>query len=344
MNRRKKIDPRVIGSFVIGAIILTVAGLLFFGPGGFLAETKRYVIFFDSSVKGLTIGSPVRFRGVKIGQIKQINVRVQPQGFKFYIPIVIEIEPSKFNVAGTDESIIEVIKASVFGDDSISPLVKKGLRAEMRLDSLVTGQLYINMDMFPGSPIILTGENSDYPELPAIKSSLEVLSQTFEEIPLKEITDRLVRIIEGVDKLISSSAIHDTLENLNAATDQLNIFLQNLDKQLPPVVESLKVTLETSQQTLQTADSTMKHIDDKIEGFSEQFNQTAQSVNGAAIEAQVVMEQIKGLSAADSDVLKQLSLTLEEINRTARAVRYLATEIEEDPQILLRGRSNGETK
>ena len=104
------------------------------------------------------------------------------------------------------------------------------------------------------------------------------------------------------------------------------------------------MTLETSQQTLQTADSTIKHIDDKIEGLSEQFNQTAQFVNGAAIEAQVVMEQIKGLSAADSDILKQLSLTLEEINRTARAVRYLSTEIERDPQILLRGRGNGETK
>ena len=230
MNRRKKIDPRVIGSFVIGAIILTVAGLLFFGPGGFLAETKRYVIFFESSVKGLTIGSPVRFRGVKIGQIRQINVRLQTQGFKFYIPIVIEIDPSKFNVDGTDQNIVDVIKASVFGDDSILPLVKKGLRAEMRLDSLVTGQLYINMDMFPDTPIILTGGNSDYPELPAIKSSLEVLSQTFEEIPLKEMTNRLMRIIEGVDKLISSSTIHDTLENLNEATNQLNIFLQNLDK------------------------------------------------------------------------------------------------------------------
>ena len=344
MNRRKKIDPRVIGSFVIGAIILTVAGLLFFGPGGFLAETKKYVIFFESSVKGLTVGSPVRFRGVKIGQIRQINVRLQTQGFKFYIPIVIEIDPSSFNVDGTDQSIVDVIKASVFGDDSILPLVKKGLRAEMRLDSLVTGQLYINMDMFPDTPIILTGGISDYPELPAIKSSLEVLSQTFEEIPLKEMTNRLMRIIEGVDKLISSSTIDDTLENLNEATNQLNIFLQNLDKQLPPVVESLKETLEASQQTLQTADSTMQHIDGKIEGFSEQFEQTARSVDGAAEEAQVVMEQLKGLSAADSDMLKQLSLTLEEINRTARAVRYLSTEIERDPQILLRGRGNGETK
>ena len=90
MNRRKKIDPRVIGSFVIGAIILAVAGLLFFGPGGFLAETKKYVIFFESSVKGLTVGSPVRFRGVKIGQIRQINVRLQTQGFKFYIPMSIK--------------------------------------------------------------------------------------------------------------------------------------------------------------------------------------------------------------------------------------------------------------
>ena len=67
MSRRKRIDPRVIGSFVVGAVILSVAALLFFGPGGFLSETRSYVIYFDSSVKGLNVGSPVRFRGVKIG-------------------------------------------------------------------------------------------------------------------------------------------------------------------------------------------------------------------------------------------------------------------------------------
>jgi paraquat-inducible protein B len=344
MHRRKRIDPRVIGSFVIGAIILSVAGLLFFGPGGFLTKTSSYVIYFDSSVKGLTIGSPVRFRGVKIGQIKEINVRAHPNEIKFYVPIVIEIEPSKFNIKEADQSIIDMIKTTVGSDGPISILIEKGLRAQMRLDSLVTGQLYINLDMFPNTPILLSGEKSDYPEIPTIKSSLGELSQVFEEVPLREISHRLVRIIEGVEKLISSEKIYDSLENFNKTTTQLNLFLKSMDKQLPLVVEDLKETLKNTRLTLQTIHSAVTHVDDKIEPLSEQFNQTAQSINDTALKTQVTIEQINRLSADDSKIMKQLSLTLKEINQTARAVRYLTTEIEHDPQILLRGRKNGDTR
>lgn len=344
MYRRKRIDPRVIGSFVVGAIILTVAGLLFFGPGGFLADTRRYVIYFDSSVNGLTIGSPVRFRGVKIGQVKQINVRVQPSKFKFYIPVIIEIEASKFSVGEANQSIFDVIKATVSGGDSMSPLVDNGLRAQLRLDSLVTSRLYVSLDMFPGTPIFLTGKSSDYPELPAIKSSLEVLSQTFEELPLKELSNYLINIIEGLDKLVSSSVLENTLANFNNTTEQLNHFIKSMDEQLPPVLETLTETLEISQSALRSTQSTLDHIDTKIDPLTEQFFQTTQSFNAVAAKTEVVMEQIKELSADDSRILEQLSLTLEEINRTARAVRYLSTEIERDPQILLRGRKNGEDK
>lgn len=344
MQRRKRIDPRIIGSFVIGTIILGVSGLLFFGPGGFLTKTEKYVIYFDSSVKGLAIGSPVRFRGVKIGQIKEINVRVHPNKIKFYVPVIIEIETSKFNIKGADQSIIDMIKTTVGSDGSISILIEKGLRAQMRLDSLVTGQLYINLDMFPKTPILLSGEKSNYPEIPTIKSSLGELSQVFEEVPLREISQRLVHIIEGFEKLINSSKIYDSLESFNKTTDQLNLFLRNLDNQLPLVVEDLKETLESSRLTLKTIHSTIAHVDSKIEPLSKQFNQTAQSINDTALKTQVTIEQINKLSSDDSKILKQLSLTMKEINQTARAVRYLTTEIERDPQILLRGRKNGDTK
>ncbi len=344
MHRRKRIDPKVIGSFVVGAIMLSAAGLLFFGPGGFLAETRSYVIYFDSSIKGLTIGSPVRFRGVKIGQIKEINVRVRPSNFKFYIPIIIEIEPSKFDIKEPEQSILDDIKATVSGGDTISPLIENGLRAQMRLDSLLTGQLYINLDMFPGSPVILTGIDNDYPELPSIKSNLEELTQTFEEIPLKEISDHLINIVKGLDKLVSSTDLQEPLRRFNETTDQLNRFLKNMDKQLPPVLKKLTETLEVSQSALQSAQSTLDHVDTKVDPLSEQFLQTAQSINRVAAKTDIVMEQIKTISADDSRVMEQLSSTLEEINRTARAVRYLSTEIERDPQILLRGRRDGETK
>ncbi|SEA14649.1 paraquat-inducible protein B [Desulfuromusa kysingii] len=355
MSLRKRVDPRVIGSFVVGAVMLTVAGLMFFGPGGFLSETRSYVIYFDSSVKGLNVGSPVRFRGVKIGQIREINVRVQPEEFKFYIPVVIEIEPSRFKAEGTDQGLLDSIKTTVKGDDPMISLVDKGLRAQMQLDSLVTGQLYVNLDMLPATPLVLTGYPHEYPEIPAITSSLEELTKTFSDIPLQELADKLIHSAEGFEKLINSPSLHSALSKFDDTTTQLNQLLLNLNEQLFPIVTSLQETLTQSQttitnvdmkinQTLQHAQTTIAHIDAKIDPLSEQFSAAVLAVNEASVKTEEAMQQIKGLTKNDSQILQQLGTTLEEVNRTARSLRYMATELDRDPQILLRGRVDGGTK
>jgi len=343
MYSRKRIDPRFIGSFVVGAVILTVAGLLFFGPGGFLAETRNYVVFFESSVKGLNVGSPVRFRGVKIGQIKEINVRVRPQDFEFYIPVVIQIEPSRFKAEGTDQGMLEMIKTTVQGVDPMIALVDKGLRAQMQLDSLVTGQLYVNLDMLPDTPLVLAGYEHKYPEIPAIISSLEELTKTFADIPLQELTDKLISSAEGFEKLINSPSLHNALAKFDDTTSQLNQFLHNLNEQLLPLVNMFKDTIQQSQTTIQDAQTTIGHIDSKIDPLSEQFNLAVLAVNDASVKTAEAMQQIKGLAANDSQIMEQLSLTLQEVNRTARTLRYLTTELERDPQMLLRGRVDGGT-
>jgi len=173
MHRRKRIDPRVIGSFVVGAILLSVAGLIFFGPGGIISETEIYVLHFDSSVKGLTVGSPVRFRGVKIGQVKDINVRVRTTDYEFYIPVIIEIEPSRIETDGTNLGLFDALKNTVKGGNPLDRLVEKGLRAQLQMDSLVTGRLYVNFDMHPDAPIYQVEYPSEYPTLPTISSSLD---------------------------------------------------------------------------------------------------------------------------------------------------------------------------
>ncbi|MEA3362704.1 MAG: MlaD family protein [Thermodesulfobacteriota bacterium] len=355
MHRRKKIDPRVIGSFVVGAVILSVAGLLFFGPGGLLAETRSYVVFFDSSVKGLNVGSPVRFRGVKIGQVKEINVRVRPQDFEFYIPVVIEIEANRIGAEGTKQSLLDTLKTTIKGDDLMLPLVPKGLRAQMQLDSLVTGQLYVNLDMLPDTPLNLTGYEHDFPELPAITSSLAELTKTFEDIPLKELADKLIRSAEGFEKLINAPGLHNALAKFDNTTTQLNRLLTNLNEQLLPIAATFKETLQQGEitinnldqkleKTLQSAQTTIAHMDSKVDPLAEQFNQAMQAVNNASVKTEDAMQQIKGLSATDSQIMEKLSLTLQEVNRTARTLRYLSTELERDPQILLRGRVNGGTE
>jgi len=341
MYKRKRVDPRVIGTFVVGAILLGVAGLLFYGPGGLLSETELYVLHFDSSVKGLNVGSPVRFRGVKIGQVKEINVRVRPEDFDFRIPVVIEIETSRIEADGSKQDILSALKTSLNGEKPIQALVNKGLRAQLELDSLVTGQLYVNFDMFPNAPINLLGYSADHMELPTIPSSLGELTKTFEDLPLRQLAEKLVRAADGFERLITSPSLHGGLSRFDETMSQLNLLLTNINAQVGPLTKSL-------HQTLQQTQTTLKHLDDKVDPMSTDFHSAQQSLDSAlekfsaaSEQTEETMERWKALARTDSQLQQNLTQTLKEISKAARSVRYLTTALERDPQLLLRGRVDG---
>jgi paraquat-inducible protein B len=350
---RKRIDPRVIGSFVIGAVVLIVVGLLFFGPSGLLSETSRYVVYFQGSVKGLNVGSPVRFRGVKVGQVSDISVRVRPSNFEFNIPVIIEILPSRIQAEGTQQGFFDAVKTTFQGRDPMLSLVEKGLRVQLQLDSLVTGQLYINIDMLPDKPIELSGHTHDLPELPTINSSFEELSKTVENIPLKELADRLIQSAEGIEKLVNSEQLHLSINRLDETTQQLNKFLTALNTNVVPLVQNFQQTLDQAQQTMQNLDNrlgplldetraTVTTLNAKINPTTEQLNESLQAIKTTADNATATMQHIRTLTGEDSVKMQQLSATLEELHKTAYSLRLFTKELEQDPQILLRGHIKGD--
>ncbi|SHJ69894.1 paraquat-inducible protein B [Malonomonas rubra DSM 5091] len=351
MQRRKRIDPRVIGSFVVGAILLGMAGLIFFGPGGLVSETEMYVLHFDSSVKGLTVGSPVRFRGVKIGQVKDINVRLRPSDLEFHIPVIIEIEPSRIKAEGSEQGFIDAMKATLKGGNPIDRLVEKGLRGQLQLDSLVTGRLYVNFDMYPDEPVYNVDYPSEYPPLPTISSSLGELTKTFEDLPLRELADKLIRSADGFERLVTSPSLHSGLAKFDELATNMNELLEEMKKDLSGITAELSATMQQTQKTLSNIDDKLgpasSELSDTLQAFaaaSKKTEQTMQAFAAASQQTEQAMQSIEQMTSADSQLQQQLSQTLQELSRTARSVRYLANELEHDPQILLRGRSTGEKK
>lgn len=343
MYKRKRVDPRVIGIFVIGAIVLAVSGLIFFGPGGVLSKTDHFVLYFDSSVKGLNAGSPVRFRGVKIGQVKEINVRVRPSDLDFYIPVVIEVDTSRIEADGSEKKILDSLKTTLSGNKSIQELVNKGLRARLELDSLVTGQLFVNFDMFPDSPVVLAGYPTAYLELPTIPSSLGEITKTIEELPLRQLVMKLVRAVDGFESLVSSPGLHNGLDKLDETMTGINLLLKAMNEQVLPLTTSLQGALQQGKKTL-------AHIDHKIDPLTTDVHEGRLALdrallkfNAAADQTNNTMTRWENLARDDSKLQQELSQALDEVRRAARSLRYLTTELEQDPQLLLRGRVDGET-
>src|SRR5207342_2069367 len=122
-------NPAVIGAFVVGAVALLMVALLVWGGTGFLRTKLNYVLFFDSAVTGLNKGAPVMFRGVKIGEVTDIQIRWGTPLVAVYVSL--EPEALKGTAEGGAARRIEQVAR------------EGGLRAQLRMQSFVTGVLYI---------------------------------------------------------------------------------------------------------------------------------------------------------------------------------------------------------
>ena len=150
----KAASKTLIGAFVIGAIALAVIAVIIFGSGKFFTKRPVYVMFFEGSVKGLNEGSQVNFRGVKIGSVKDIELKFDAKDLAFLIPVYVEIDPTK--VTG--------FKGTIGREEAWEELIQKGLRAQLELQSVLTGQLMINVTSFQVSRHDTLGWTRDIPK------------------------------------------------------------------------------------------------------------------------------------------------------------------------------------
>ncbi len=195
----KKISPTLIGGFVLGAVILLVIAVIAFGSGRLFRKTKEFVVYFDGSVNGLNIGAPVKFRGVEVGSVKNILLQLEKGMEVQSIPVVFEIDLKKITSRGGAVTLLEDPRA-------LKVAIDRGLRAQLRTESFVTGVLYIGIDLFPGTPVkFVQGAGSKYPEIPAVPTTLERVQVTageilakLSEVDFKGMMDSVSRAVDGV--------------------------------------------------------------------------------------------------------------------------------------------------
>ncbi len=217
----RKANKTAIGVFVLGALILLVVGISVFGSGMLFEKADKYVLFFDGSVKGLSAGAPVVFRGVKIGNVDQVNLLYDHKTEEIFILVIIKVELAR--VKGLPEQI---------GYPDYDELIKKGLRARLELQSIVTGQLLISFDFYQNKTAKILGIMDQYPELPTIPMAPGVMD-IVQDLPLKEIANNLIETTAGMNKLVNSEGfrgIDDTIMEINQAARAMRLFLEYLEQ------------------------------------------------------------------------------------------------------------------
>ncbi|MDH5203892.1 MAG: MlaD family protein [Nitrospirota bacterium] len=312
----KKVNKTLIGVFVTGAIALIVIAVLIFGSGKFFKKTHKYVMFFEGSVQGLNIGSPVIFKGVKVGSVTDIDLIVDPKDRTLRIPVFIELEPGR--IKGVTQQFRRDPKA-------IQNAIDKGLRAQLQMQSFVTGQLMIGLDFLPDKPALYVGLVKEYQEIPTIPTALEELSKTLQELPLKEIFTKLDLTFEGIQKLVNSPKTKESIESLNHILKDTQKLVQHINEKIDPLMVSLTKTSDATYDTLVQAKSTMSTTKDTLKSTQDILKQA---------------EKTLGTFSEDSRLVYELNRTLRELSAASRSVKFLSEYLERHPEALLKGKGS----
>ncbi len=331
----KQANTKLIGGFVVGAVALIVAGLLVFGAGKVFQKHKTFVLYFADSVSGLNVGAPVDFRGVKIGSVTDIRVVLDKKDLSLKIPVFIEIDPQKVAFSGSGEELQNLVKTTNGASSYYQLLIKRGLRAQLSMMSLITGQLGIHLDFFPDKPARYVGTETGYEELPTIESPISAITKTVQKIPLSQIANKLLETLEKTEALLASPHLENTLESLDKAVKTANALLGNLNNQVTPLAKGVKMNLDHSGKMFANAARLTAKLNVQIPRVVAQLNKTLKSAGVTIRGANVAID---GLTADNSPVRVQLLETLNELASAARSFRILAEYLDNHPEAIVRGK------
>jgi paraquat-inducible protein B len=348
----KKASKTAIGAFVVGAVALGVVAVLVFGSGKFFSDRTLYVMFFDGSLKGLQVGAPVVMNGVKIGEVTGISVVGDPATLKFYSPVYIEIDPEKIRILGNEKQKLR----GVLGKKKYAlyeRLLEKGMKGQLVLQSFVTGQLWISLGLYPDKPVKLVGAVKDVPEIPTIPTTMEELQKTVENIPIKEIAAKLDNVITGIDRLVNSPEMKQTLVNLEKTTRDIGVLVRHVDNQVEPISADVRSTLDAAKGTLGEANKALasaKAALDQAEKtlafkegvpgqMAEKLMATLDSARSALDESKKALVEVQDLTSQSAYIGYEVGSTLEETKSLSRSIRSLSDYLERHPESLIRGKS-----
>jgi paraquat-inducible protein B len=199
-------------------------------------DTQRFVMYFDQSLRGLLPGAPLEFRGLTIGHVIDIGMEADFDNQDIVMPVVVAIQRDRFKVVGQEQHQEQLQEQSM-----LPKLIEKGLRAQLVLGNLALGKKAINLDFFPDAAPATIDTSGRYPIFPTVKSpaaeilaNLADISASLSEVPFDQIGQDLGDTMRGVDRIVNSEQMQQTLADLGVTMKQTSELMANANSEIVP--------------------------------------------------------------------------------------------------------------
>ena len=335
----KRANFKLIGLFVIGAISLMLITVIILSGGKFFKQRYPYALYFDESIRGLNPGSGVFYRGVQVGAVRDIKLFFKKDDLTLHSVVIIELEPDSVMSLDTRKKII----GATF---DMSIFIKRGLKAQLTMQSIVTSQLIIILDFFPEMKIEYHGYLEEYEEIPTIPTQLELFTQALQDLRLKDTAKKLLKTIDGIETFINAPETKAGLKSYMAAGKSAHELLQKMDSQVIPLLEDVKETSQAARQAMVQAKKTLALEEGAAGQIATDAKQTIEKAQDTLKKVDESLSAINRFMSENTEVSYQAEDTLKEFTEIATSLKSLADYLERHPESLLRGKGKikGEDK
>lgn len=318
MSRRA--NPAAIGLFMIVAFVLALVGVTALASTALFGDRHTFVSFFDESVNGLDRGAPVKFQGVPVGTVTELQVRMGQDDKTTRVPVEYEIDLQRLTTE--TGAVLPLDQEEVLREE-----IADGLRARLQMESIVTGMLYVELTYRPEAEPPHLERTTAHPEIPTTRSLLaafgteagsmvdEVLTILFrvnemlDEVDVQEMNTAVVASARAFERLVASPELVAAIEEAPELAAQLDRTLGEMERmveQVGPLVAGMDTTTAEAALTLQAA--------------------------------RQAIEETRATLSTDAGLGYSAEQTLTSLREAAEALRILAVSLERNPDMLLRGR------
>jgi paraquat-inducible protein B len=316
----KRVSPAVIGAFVVASFAILVVALIVVGSGKMFTRPVRFICMFQGNLNGLKVGAPVKVRGVQIGTVAAIELRLLPSqgqirpGIKgLRLPVIIDVDRSQVLARGASG---EALETSGFDE-----WIKRGMRAQLATESLLTGLLYIDLDLHPNTPIKFVLEpEGPYREIPTVQTDLAQLQE------------RLTKVLDKFDKIDFQAlvvSITDAANSIKTLTGS---------PELKATLESLKGTVANLNQAVISARALLNNANAKVGPLIADIRESSDEANKTMKETRAALVSLQQTLDPDAPLAVHLNRTLDSLDETSQSLGEFTDYLQRNPSVLIRGR------
>lgn len=334
---RERVNPTLIGAFVIGALALVAVLVILLGGGKIFQQSRQFVVVFDQSLHGLSVGAPVAFRGVPIGQVTAIQPVIDADVDKLRaVNMLVDIEINRGQIRSAKKSFVDM---DTFNDAELAEFFdQQGVRAQLALQSLLTGQLFVNLDFFPDSPITKVDIVTDHPQIATIETGLQRLGRTIDTLPIDQIIAKFTNVLDGLDRVINAEEIPKILTAAQGTVEASERIATGIEQQLDPIMADLRGAAAAANAAMGEARTALDLEDGPAAELLRNLTRAAESAERTLAEARTTLAQAGHLLGDRSPERQRIQTVLNELTSAARSFRVLADYLERHPEALIQGK------